>query len=140
MLRQDVKELLKVTPRDLGKFGLSVGGALLGLGLLFYLRHKPWTGWFITMGGVLALGGAILPRALKWIYVAWMTVAMIVGAIVSTMLLVVLFYAVITPIGWIARLAGKDFLRQRIEPNAPSYWIVRPVSKPGPKQDHERQF
>lgn len=140
MLRDDIKGLLKATPRDLRKFGLTVGGVFLGLGVLFYLRHKPWWPWFVTPGAPLAVLGAILPRSMKWIYVGWMTLAMLMGAVVSTVLLTLLFYFVVTPIGLVARLAGKDFLRQKPEPSAASFWIMRATSKPKEKHEHEQQF
>jgi hypothetical protein len=36
-----------------------------------------------------------------------------------------LFFAVLTPIGIVIRLAGKDPLRLRLEPRASSYWVAR---------------
>jgi Saxitoxin biosynthesis operon protein SxtJ len=140
MLREDIQGLLKATPRDLRKFGLMVGGVCCALGLLFYLRHKPWWPWLVWPGAPLVVLGAILPRCLKWIYVGWMTLAMLLGAIVSTVLLTLLFYLIVTPLGLVARLAGKDFLRQKLEPRATSYWIARDTASPKPKQAHERQF
>jgi hypothetical protein len=140
MLREDIKGLLKASPRDLRKFGLMVGGVFLGLGLIFYLRHKPWWPWLVWPGAPLVVLGAVLPRSLKWVYVAWMTLAMILGAIVSTILLTALFFFVVTPIGLVARLAGKDFLSRRLDSSAVSYWILRDVSKPKPKHEYERQF
>ena len=106
MLRADIKRLLKATPRDLRKFGLTVGGVFCALGLLFYLRHKPWWPWFVWPGVPLMVLGVLLPRCLKWIFFAWMTFAMALGAIVSTILLTLLFYLVVTPVGLIARLSG----------------------------------
>lgn len=140
MLREDIKGLQKATPRDLRKFGLVVGGVFLGLGLLFLLRHKSWWPWFVWPGAPLVVLGAILPRSLKWVYVAWMTLAMLMGAVVSTVLLVLLFFLVVTPIGLVARLTGKDFLSLKLQPAAASYWILRDTSKPKQKHEHEQQF
>ena len=140
MLREDIKGLFKATTRDLRKFGLTVGGVFAALGLLFLLRHKPWWPWFVWPGVPLVVLGAVLPRSLKWIYVAWMTLAMLMGAVVSTILLVLLFFLVVTPMGLVARLAGKDFLSRKLEPGAASYWLGRDVSKPKAKHEHEQQF
>ena len=140
MLREDIQGLLKATPRDLRKFGLMVGGVFLGLALLFCLRHKPWWPWFVWPGAPLVVLGAIFPRSLKWIYVGWMTLAMLLGAVVSTILLTLLFFLAVTPIGWVARLTGKDFLSQKLEPQAASHWRRRDISKPKGKHEHERQF
>ena len=140
MLREDIKGLQQASPRDLRKFGLMVGGVFLALGIYFYLRHKPWWLWFVAPGAPLFLLGSVFPRSLKWIYVAWMTLSMILGAIVSTILLTVLFYLVVTPIGLLARVVGKDFLSQKLDHGAASYWLLCDVSRPKQKHEHERQF
>jgi hypothetical protein len=140
MLRQDIKALRNAAPRDLRKFGLMVGGVFCALGLWFYLRHKPWWPWFVAPGIPLMVLGASFPRVLRSVYVGWMSFAMFLGAIVSVVLLTILFYFVVTPIGLVARLFGKDFLSQTLKPAAPSYWIVRDTSQPKSKHEHERQF
>ena len=140
MLREDLKKLPKATPRELRKFGLTVGGVFSALGLLFYLRHKPWWPWFVSPGVPLMVLGIVLPRGLKWIFVAWMTFAMALGAIVSTILLTLLFYLVVTPVGLIARLSGRDFLNRKLRLGAVSHWLVRDPAKLKQKNEHERQF
>jgi len=140
MLRDEIKHLRKATQRDLRKFGIMVGGVFCALGLWFCVRHKPYY-WHVLAAGVpLLVLGAILPRTLKWIYVGWMALAMVLGAIVSTILLTLLFYFVVTPVGLVACLAGKDFLNRKLEPSAASYWILRDASKPKQKQERERQY
>ena len=51
--------------------------------------------------------GAVWPRALKWVYIAWMTLALVLGLVVSTVLLTVFYYAVVTPIGLLAPLSAR---------------------------------
>jgi hypothetical protein len=65
---------------------------------------------------------------------------MVFGAIISTILLTLLFYLVVTPIGLVARLAGKDFLSRKLEVSSASYWILRDATKLKRKSQHERQF
>ena len=140
MLREDIKGLQKATARDLRKFGLTVGGVFVLFGLFFLWRHKPWHWWLFVPGTTLVMFGAILPRSLKWIFVVWMTVAMGVGVIVSTVLLTLMFLLIMTPIGLVARLVGKDFLSRRRDVSASSYWILRDRTKLKQKSEHERQF
>jgi hypothetical protein len=47
---------------------------------------------------------------------------------------------VITPIGLIARLAGKDFLSLKLNRQAPTYWLAREGKSPKTPADYERQF
>ncbi len=138
-LLKDIKEL-KTGTKDLRKFGLTVGGVLLALGLWTCYRHKPFYPWLLWPGAALAALGAVTPRALKWIYLAWMTLALVLGLCVSTLLLVVFFYLVVTAVGLIARLFGNDFLNRKLEPTAVSYWIVRDRSNARAKGEYEQQF
>ena len=140
MLRDDIKGFLNAANRDFRKFGLLVGGAFCLLGLWFCLRHKPFYGYVLVLGVALIALGATLPRTLKWIYVGWMTLATLLGAVVSSIILTLLFYVIVTPVGLFARMIGKDFLSQKLDPNAQSYWILRDVSKPKEKYEHEQQF
>ena len=140
MLREDIKALQTAAPRDLRKFGLTVGGVFCALGLWFFIRHKAFYWYVLVPGAPLILLGAVFPRSLKWVYVAWMALAMVMGAIVSTILLTLLFFIIVTPIGLAAKLAGKDFLGRTLEARATSYWILRDPSKAKQRHEHEQQF
>src|SRR5213594_3245035 len=98
MLREEIKQL-KTGPRDLRKFGLTVGGVLLLLGLWFLCRHKAHYPWFLYSGLLLFGLGLAVPRSLKQVYIGWMTLAFVLGLVVSTVLLTLFFYLVMTPIG-----------------------------------------
>jgi hypothetical protein len=139
MLLKDIKEL-KTGTRELRNFGLLVGGVFAALGLLALWRGKPIYPWLLTPGLALVVLGAILPRTLKYVYIAWMTLALVLGFIVSHVILTLFFFLVITPIGLIARLAGKDFLRLKLDRQARTYWIPREQKETKPAADYERQF
>jgi hypothetical protein len=137
-IREDIKQL-KTSDRDLRKFGLMVGGVFAALGVLFLWRHKPVGPYLLWPGVVLVLLGAILPRALKWVYVAWMSVAFVLGFVMAHVILTLLFYLLLMPIGLVARLVGKDFLSLKLDRAAKSYWIPR-NQKLKTAADYERQF
>jgi len=109
------------------------------LGLLLLLKGKPISPWLLTLGLVLLGLGAISPRTLKYIYLGWMGLALVLGFVVSHVILTVFFFLVITPIGLIARLAGKDFLRLKLDRQDKSYWIPREHKRKA-AEDYERQF
>ena len=139
MILEELKQL-KTGPRELRKFGLLVGGVFTGLGLLYLWRGKPVAPWFLTGGSLLLILGTAFPKGLKQVYLAWMFVALILGTIVSHVLLTLLFYVAIAPLGIIARLAGKDFLRLKLNPDVDSYWIRRERESTDRRADYERQF
>ena len=138
MIREEIKSL-KTGARDLRKFGLTVGGVLALLGCWFWWRGKTHFPYFLVPG-VLLLLGALIPRALKFVYIGWMSLAFILGFAVSATLLTLLFYLIVTPIGLISRLAGRDFLNRKFDRNAATYWIKRDRSSSGQTRNYEQQF
>ena len=137
-IRDDIKEL-KTDAKTLRKFGLVVGGVFALLGVIFFLRHKAHWPYFVWPGVALMVLGAMLPRVLKWVYLAWMAVAVVLGFVVSNVLLTLFFFLVMLPIGLLARLAGKDFLSLKLDRAAKSYWIKR-TDAPKTAADYEKQF
>jgi hypothetical protein len=137
-IREDIRQL-KTGDRDLQKFGLAVGGVFAALGLLFLWRHKAHWPYFFWPGAALVLSGAVVPRALKWIYIAWMSAAFVLGFVMAHVILTLLFLFILTPMGLLARLAGRDFLSLKLDRAAGSYWIPR-KRKPASPADYERQF
>jgi hypothetical protein len=83
--------------------------------------------------------GTLGPRALKWVYIVWMSVAFVLGLVMAHVILTLLFFLMITPIGWVARLFGKDFLSLKLDRGAATYWLRR-ERKPRPPAEYERQF
>jgi len=50
-----------------------------------------------------------------------------------------LYYLVITPIGWAARISGKKFLELDLDRTKESYWMARERKQEG-KKSYENQF
>ena len=88
---------------------------------------------------LLALG-AVFPKGLRYAYVAWMCLAIVLGFIVSTAILTLFFILVITPIGLTARLLGKDFLRLKLDGRESTYWINRKSRPPRSPAEYGQQF
>src|SRR5438132_13156703 len=136
-IREDIKQL-KTGPRDLRKFGLLVGGVLAALGIL-YLRRKSRYPWFLILGIVLLAFGVVLPRVLKYVYIAWMTLAIGLGFLMAHVILTLFFFLIITPLGLVARLVGKDFLNLKLDKQAATYWIRR-EQRIRTQANYEQQF
>ncbi|HJX99017.1 MAG TPA: SxtJ family membrane protein [Chthoniobacterales bacterium] len=135
---KEIQEL-KTGARDLRKFGLMVGGVFVALGLLFLLRHKPSYPFLLWPGIILILFGTVAPAALKYVYIAWMSVAFTLGFIMARVLLTICFFLLVTPIALIGRLFGRDFLNRKLHREAMSYWI-RCEAGPKKAESYEQQF
>jgi hypothetical protein len=68
-----------------------------------------------------------------------MTLAVILGWFMSRVILFILYYVIITPIGIFLKLIGKDFLKLKIDKSSKSYWETR-EKKIAEQIDYERQF
>jgi hypothetical protein len=69
----------------------------------------------------------------------WLKFGALLHSITSPVILGVMFYLVIMPMGLFMRMLGKDLLRLKYDPDARSYWILR--EPPGPEKDSlHRQF
>lgn len=109
-------------PRE-RNFGLLVGGVLAALGLWWIYREKFGTvaPAFLGVGAALAILGAVFPRSLVPVNRAWMALAEALGFVMTRVILAVVFYLVVTPIGLFKRLRGWDPLRLRAT-GSESYW------------------
>lgn len=99
-----------------GLFGTAWAGATL-------LGPGPAAAIAIGLGA--AGGCAALTAAGPAVYGAWMRAGRPAGWVVSRVLLAAVFYGVITPIGLMLRLGGRDLLGLRLDRGASSYWRVR---------------
>jgi hypothetical protein len=95
--------------------------------------------WALVAAVLMGLTTWLAPYKLKSANIAWHKLGLLLGRIVSPIALAIIFFLVITPIGFIARLCGKVFLKIQKEPKALTYWQER--TPPGPAPDSlNRQF
>jgi cyanate permease len=117
-------ENVKSEKRELRQFGITVAIILGLLGGLFFLREKDHYSYFFIFSGVFLLG-LVTPILLKPIQKIWMSLAILIGCFATKVILIVLFYLVITPVGLLTRVFGKSFLDTKVDRNTDSYWIFR---------------
>ena len=127
----------RLTPAEGRKFGFTVGSAFLILGsVLRFWRHKETAGAVLGgLGALLVLATLVAPSHLGPLRRAWMGLAHAIGKVTSPVLMGIVFFLVISPIGLLMRLFGRRSLVHR-EQNG-SFW-ANPES--GGRSDMERQF
>ena len=134
----DEYQKLDRSPRALRRFGFTVGSVILFLGCVLLWRHRG-AGWpLFWIGTVLVLAAGLAPLTLKWVHAPWMIVAVALGWIVTRILLTIVFFLVVTPIGLLQRLFGKRAIEVAFKADAASYWQPR-TARPMP-EDYEKQF
>jgi len=138
VITEEIKSI-KSERRDLKKFGITMGVVLGLLGGLFLGRGSNYYVYFFLLAAVFLSLGLAAPVFLKPIHKVWMTLSVLLGWLMTRVILTVLFYLVITPIGLLLRLFGKDFLNLKLDRNRDSYWIPTKTVK-FERKDYERQF
>jgi hypothetical protein len=125
--------------RKLRKFGLTVGTALMVLGVVSRWRgHGPVAVGLWTAAGALLVLAIVLPQALGPIEKGWMAFAMVLSWINTRIILSVLFVVAFTPVGLVRRM-HRDPLDRSFHDGRSTYWRRR-ERKPSGRLQYERQF
>ncbi len=132
-------EALDTSRRAVRSFGLLFGGLAAGLTVYLLATDKGTWPWAALAALFFAITGLFAYPVLKPVYRAWMKFAFVLGWVNTRILLGAFFYLVLTPIGLVLRLAGKDLLDRRIDRSAPTYWTRR-QSEPFDRSRYERLF
>ena len=112
--------------KQLRSFGLTVGLVCVAIGLwpVLWSNTDPRF-WALGLGGALVVLGGILPNVLAPVYRGWMAVGHVMGWINTRIILGLFFFGVLTPMGLIARLIGKDFMRLKTSSSVETYRVIR---------------
>jgi len=136
-------------PRTLRQFGLIGLAAFAALSALAYFQfllfaHLPDRAvrpTALVLAGCAVYCGVlapIAPRALKPLYLLLTLVAAPIGLVVSTLVMFVVYYVVITPVAIFFKIISRDALNRKFDPSAESYWIRR--QPPENMKRYFRQF
>lgn len=117
-------------------FGLvfAVLFAVIGAFKLWHDSVLGW--WWLGASGAVAAVALTVPGLLAPANRVWLKFGLLLHRVVEPLVMGILFFAVVTPIGAAMRLAGKDPLRLKREPAAATYWLER--EPPGPQPDSIR--
>ena len=127
-----------VTP-GLRRFGLLVGGVFLVLAVVSRWRgHTLPPVVLAALGVALVVPALVAPQLLAPVERGWMRGAVILGEVNSRILLTVLFYLVIAPVGFVRR-RFRDPLNRSLRDGEATNWIRRPPAAVDPAR-YERQF
>ena len=77
--------------------------------------------WAVAL--VVSVVGYFVPAFMRVIFVGWMVAAYPIGWTISRVILTVIFFLVVTPIGLLVRLFVGDPMQRRFDKSAKSYWV-----------------
>ena len=119
---------------EVRKFGLIALLFFGGLCALAMWRDKAIPMFLFGGLALLGLGFLVLPGPLRPVHAGWLRVAHAIGQAITTVMLTLAYYLVITPSAWLKRLFGGRPLPLKPDPDADTYWIKREE----PAQPRER--
>jgi type IV secretory pathway TrbD component len=113
-------------------FGIVFGCFFLVLaGLKFWVHANIWVYVWLAAAGLTFVIAFAAPQVLRPFNAAWFRFGLLLHKVVSPLIMGLLFFGVVTPIGLIMRARGKRPLNLAFDPAATSYWIAR--KPPGPE-------
>lgn len=137
----DHHELRQASEPAAGSNDRSFGLAFAGFFALLTL-HNWWRAghsWpiYLPIAAIFLATALLRPALLHGLNRAWTRLGSLLGSIVTPIVMALLFFLVVTPVGLLMRLTGKDTLRLHGPRKVDSHWIVR--EPPGPSGESMRE-
>jgi hypothetical protein len=124
--------------KELRYFGIIALIASVVISLLLYILKDLEIKWILivcTVGFTIFLISLISGKMTRLIYLGLVLVTLPIGWMVSLILLAAFYFLILTPIGFIFRLIGRDLLCRKFDSATDSYWLPR-----RPPDSHDRYF
>lgn len=120
-------------------FGIVFAVVFAVIALFPLIKGLPPRYWALGVAAVFLVLAYVAPKALKPLNILWFKFGMLLYKFVNPLVMGLLFFTTVTPIGLLMRATGKDPLNRSFDKNAKSYWIER--DPPGPEpQSMKNQF
>jgi hypothetical protein len=114
-------------------FGLTLAAVFAVIGVVRLVLSHSYAGWWLGAAAVMLAFALAWPAALAPLNRLWLRLGLVLYKVVNPLVMGLVFFTTVVPIGLLMRALGKDPLRLRREPAAGSYWITR--EPPGPEPD-----
>lgn len=116
-------------------FGVVFFIVFLLIALYPLLNNNEIRLWSLIVSVLFLILGILNSKILSPLNKIWFKFGLLLGKIISPIIMGVIFFLVVTPIGFIMKLLGKDLINLKFN-NEKSYWI----KKSGPKSEMKNQF
>ena len=114
-------------------FGLVFAAVFALVALWPLLFGNAFRLWAAAVAAAFLVVTLVAPQALSPLNRAWTWLGLAMHAVVNPLVMGLMFFAMITPLGLLMRALGKDLLRLKRDKQAASYWIERHPPGPAPE-------
>ena len=119
-------------------FGWTFTGIFVFAGIYGLWRGAPHLPYLLPLAAIVALVTLTRDTWLAPFNRAWMKLGELMHKVASPIILGAIYFGVFTPTAIVMRAIGRDALKMRFEPAAPTYWVRR--EPPGPADDSFRDL
>ena len=120
----------KTESQRLRDFGLLFSAIFALVGCVKVFKYNPNGSIYAAIGAIFLLAALGCPKALYWPEKLWMKFGDFMSAIMTRVMVFLLFSLAITPLAYIMRLIGRNPLKLDLDKSASTYW--EPFAKDGP--------
>ena len=117
----------KLDARELRSFGLSTGAivAVLFGALIPWIWGLNYPAWPWVVLAVLGLWAIVMPKSLRPVYRLWMRIGLLISKLTTPIILGIVFFLVIVPIGLASRIFSRDPLNRKFDSDVGTYRIEK---------------
>jgi len=120
-------------------FGWVFGAIFAIITGFVYYKSGQLSYWLLALTLVFIAVSLLAPKLFKPLNFVWFKFGMLLGNIIAPLVMMLIFFVVVTPIGLLMRLFGKDSLRLKRDSSLTSYWLER-EQDPEVPQSMKNQF
>jgi saxitoxin biosynthesis operon SxtJ-like protein len=120
-------------------FGFTMAAVFALIGCLGLYKESSHALIWLGLAAVFAGLTVWRPRSLGLANRAWLKLGLLMYRVVNPVIMAILFFGAILPIGLTMRIFGKDFLRLQRDRSASTYWLPRVDPRP-PSESMRQQF
>ena len=106
-------------------FGLVFFFVFLIVGLWPLMREESPKIWLLIISIFFMVLGIMNSKLLTPLNKVWFKIGIFLGNLVAPIIMGIIFFLVVTPIGLIMKIIGKDLLQKKYDKKKKSYWIKR---------------
>lgn len=122
----------KPSQRDLKEFRWIALMALPLIGLvLYFVKQVDWR-WCTAIGvagGVIWASGLFSYKLTRMMYLVLVTITLPIGLVMSFVIMALFYFGIITPLGLLFRIIGRDSMCRRFDAKAGTYWVPHESSR-----------
>ena len=112
-------------------FVMSAAFAIFALYPIFLIGTPNW--WLLGIGAVFLLLTIVKPDSLAILNRIWTRLGLLMAKFANPVVLGLMYFLIVSPIAIGMKLAGRDPLIRKFEPNSTTYWQIKTPAGPEPE-------